>query len=156
MIPKFLILDRDGVINVNSKDKERSYYYILKKENLILKEGSIEAFSMLKTIGVKVILATRQRCIEKRLVDLEVVEGVNTYVERLLNFTFYGKYIQASGENKEDIFSMIINQNGGDPGDFLLIDDSQHECAVATSLGIKSICSDDLLTSIKKVYAANS
>ena len=58
---KLIILDRDGVINQDSK------HYIKSPEEWIPIEGSLEAISFLNNHGYIVVVATNQSAISKKL-----------------------------------------------------------------------------------------
>lgn len=139
-----IILDRDGLLNVNSKDINSPYYYILRKEDLLLKPKVKEAMEFFK--GKRVVLATRQKCISKGLVSEEQVKEINDYLCELLGFTFEKIYVQIKGDDKTETFQKIIDEYGTD---LLLIDDSEKECMAARNLGITAICTDDLYTELR-------
>lgn len=130
-----IVLDRDGLLNVNSNDPLSPHYYILHKEDLILKPGVKDAIARLA--GRTVVLATRQRCIAKGLVTIEQVTEINEYLEQLLGFKFTEVFVQPDGEDKSDIFQAIVAKYGK----CVLIDDSEKECAAASLCGMEVICS---------------
>ena len=134
-----IILDRDGLLNVNSKDINSPYYYILRKEDLLLKPKVKEAMEFFR--DKRVVLATRQKCISKGLVSEEQVKEINDYLCELLGFTFEKIYVQIEGDDKTETFQKIIDEYGTD---LILIDDSEKECEAAKSLGIMARCTDDL------------
>lgn len=141
-----IILDRDGLLNVNSKDINSPYYYILRKEDLLLKPKVKEAMEFFK--GKRVVLATRQKCISKGLVSEEQVKEINDYLCELLGFTFEKIYVQIEGDDKTETFQKIIDEYGTD---LLLIDDSEKECMAARKLGITAICTEDLYTELRQM-----
>ena len=73
MSEKFIVLDRDGVINVDLFD------YVLKKETFEFENGSIEALIKLYKNGYKVVVATNQKCINLGLISAEGIEEINNF-----------------------------------------------------------------------------
>ena len=57
-----LVLDRDGVINVDLMT------YVTKPEDFEPIKGSLEAIALLNKHGFKVAIATNQACIEKKII----------------------------------------------------------------------------------------
>lgn len=136
---KVVIIDRDGVINLNSKDPDSDLYYITKPSNLILKDGTEEAFDMLADLSVhndwRIVLATRQRCIEKGLVSYEEVQEIN----KKIDFKFDSIYIQSSGDDKTKTFKDILEDFNVSPEFVVVVDDSVSEIDAARKLGISTI-----------------
>ena len=141
-----IILDRDGLLNVNSKDINSPYYYILRKEDLLLKPKVKEAIEFFR--DKRVVLATRQKCISKGLVSEEQVKEINDYLCELLELTFEKMYVQIDGDDKTETFQKIIDEFGTD---LILIDDSENECMAARKLGITAICTEDLYTEVVRL-----
>ena len=76
---EFIILDRDGVINVDLMT------YVTKKEDFKPIKGSLEAIALLNQKGYKIAIATNQACIEKEVItDLELA-AIHNYMVALLN-----------------------------------------------------------------------
>lgn len=150
--PKLVILDRDGVLNVNSKEPESPYYYILEQRHMILKPNVLEAIAILKQLGIPVVLATRQKCISKGLITLEDAKELNWHLCELLQYTFDHMYVQPAGDHKKETFVEILDDYQCDPSDVVLFDDSAQECHVAFELGIRAIRTECLLTSVKEVF----
>jgi histidinol phosphatase-like enzyme len=134
---KVIIIDRDGVLNVNSKNIYSPYYYILEKKDLILTPGAETILKRLKSMDFKVVLATRQRCVEKGLITMEEAIEINNHLCEKLGFNFDKIYIQPNGNNKKETFKKIIKDYEADL--YFLLDDSESECAVARELGIMAI-----------------
>ena len=63
---KVVILDRDGVINVDLMT------YVTKPEEFEAIEGSLEAIALLNKNGYKVCIATNQACIEREIISENV------------------------------------------------------------------------------------
>jgi D-glycero-D-manno-heptose 1,7-bisphosphate phosphatase len=69
--PKFIILDRDGVINQDSVD------FIKSPKEWIPIPGSLEAIAKLKEAGFTVIVATNQSGIGRHLFSLEHLHNIH-------------------------------------------------------------------------------
>lgn len=75
---KLVILDRDGVINKNTS------YRVLKPEQWEPIDNSIEAIVKLKQSGYKVVVATNQSIISKRLATLEDLSIIHAKMQQIL------------------------------------------------------------------------
>lgn len=139
-----LILDRDGLINISSKDGFSPYYYILRPEFLVLRPGVREAFALL--CAQPVVLATRQKCISKGLISATGVTAINRCLEDMLGFQFHSIYVESEGEDKTNIFTHIRTDFPQEK--LYLIDDSVQECNAAVRLGYTVYHSDDLYTTL--------
>ena len=71
---KFIILDRDGVINVDLFD------YVTKPADFRFEEGSLEALKKLRDNGYKIIVATNQACIGQGTASPEEIQIVNDHM----------------------------------------------------------------------------
>tara|TARA_B100000902_G_scaffold7562_1_gene9667 strand:+ start:643 stop:1191 length:549 start_codon:yes stop_codon:yes gene_type:complete len=78
MIEDIVVLDRDGVINVDLMT------YVTKPENFEPINGSLEAISMLNKHGYKVAIATNQACIEKGIITDFELSGIHDHMIKLL------------------------------------------------------------------------
>lgn len=76
--PDLVILDRDGVINYDSKA------YIKSADEWMPIEGSLEAISLLSNAGVKVGIATNQRGISLGLYDHAALTDMHEKMHMLL------------------------------------------------------------------------
>lgn len=76
--PKLVILDRDGVINVDSDQ------YIKNPDEWIPIPGSIEAISKLNHGGYKVVVCTNQSGIGRGLYDTNTLVEMHDKMQRLL------------------------------------------------------------------------
>ena len=76
---KIVILDRDGVINVDLMT------YVTKPEEFEVIEGSLEAISLLNKNGYKVAIATNQACIEREIISEDELKRIHDYMEHLLS-----------------------------------------------------------------------
>lgn len=77
--PDLVILDRDGVINHDSKN------YIKSADEWQPITGSLEAIAKLSNAGIKVAIATNQRGITLGLYDHQALEEMHTKMHALLN-----------------------------------------------------------------------
>ncbi len=75
---RLVILDRDGVLNVNRPD------YVLRPEDWIPIPGSLEAVAWLKSHGHTVVVATNQSAVGRGLLTLEGLEAVHARMHDLL------------------------------------------------------------------------
>lgn len=76
---KLLILDRDGVINVDLMT------YVTKPEEFRAIDGSLEAISLLNKNGYKIAIATNQACIEKQIISEDELDSVHDHMKKLLS-----------------------------------------------------------------------
>ena len=81
---KIVILDRDGVINVDLMT------YVTRPEEFEAIDGSLEAIAKLTTNGYKVAIATNQACIEKEIISEEELSTIHDHMIDLL-FEFGGQ-----------------------------------------------------------------
>ena len=71
----FVILDRDGVINVDLMT------YVTRPEDFEPIEGSLEAIAELNKNGFKVAIATNQACIEKKIITDIELSNIHNHIE---------------------------------------------------------------------------
>jgi D-glycero-D-manno-heptose 1,7-bisphosphate phosphatase len=76
---KIVILDRDGVINVDLMT------YVTSPKEFEAIEGSLEAMAKLTTNGYKIAIATNQACIEKEIISEEELRNVHGHMIDLLS-----------------------------------------------------------------------
>lgn len=68
---KFIILDRDGVINYDSED------YIKSPDEWVPIPGSLEAIAKLNQAGFRILIATNQSGISRGLYDFQMLELIH-------------------------------------------------------------------------------
>lgn len=85
----FIILDRDGVINFDSD------FYIKTPDEWHPIPGSLEAIAKLNRLGYRVIIATNQSGVARKLYDLPMLEQIH---EKLL------RSVKEAGGEIEEIF----------------------------------------------------
>ena len=73
MPKKYIVLDRDGVINVDLFD------YVLKNEDFKFENGSLEAILELHKNNYEIIVATNQQCINLHLISAEGIDQINNF-----------------------------------------------------------------------------
>jgi D-glycero-D-manno-heptose 1,7-bisphosphate phosphatase len=81
LMPKqrYVLLDRDGVINLDSDD------FIKSPEEWLPIEGSLEAIALLNACGYKVVVVTNQSGVERGLFDATMLEKIHDKMHRLVN-----------------------------------------------------------------------
>ena len=87
MTPRFVILDRDGVIPVDSDD------YIKSPDEWLPIDGSLQAIADLNRHGFKIAVITNQSGISKSLFDLDTLQAMHDKMQHLVKAT--GGYIEA-------------------------------------------------------------
>lgn len=75
---KFVVLDRDGVINYDSPN------FIKSPEEWKPIPGSLEAIASLNQAGFHVVLATNQSGLERGLLDMATLNAIHDKMSRLL------------------------------------------------------------------------
>jgi len=76
---RYVLLDRDGVINYDSDE------FIKSPEEWLPIPGSLEAIAMLNASGYKVIVVTNQSGIARGLFDVAILQKIHDKMHRLLN-----------------------------------------------------------------------
>ena len=76
---RYVLLDRDGVINCDSDD------FIKSPEEWLPIAGSLEAIAMLNRYGYKVVVVTNQSGIARSLFDEAMLEKIHNKMHRLVN-----------------------------------------------------------------------
>ena len=72
---KYIILDRDGVINVDLFD------YVTKPADFKFEDGSLEALSILSENNFKIVVATNQACISLGIASRDQIDNVNSHMK---------------------------------------------------------------------------
>lgn len=72
----YIILDRDGVINVDLFD------YVTKPADFKFEDGSLEALSILSENNFKIIVATNQACISLGIASKNQIDNVNSHMKQ--------------------------------------------------------------------------
>ncbi|TAK62147.1 D-glycero-beta-D-manno-heptose 1,7-bisphosphate 7-phosphatase [Methylobacter sp.] len=74
---RYVLLDRDGVINCDSDD------FIKSPEEWLPIEGSLEAIALLNNNGYKVVVITNQSGLARGLFDAAMLEKIHTKMQRM-------------------------------------------------------------------------
>jgi D-glycero-D-manno-heptose 1,7-bisphosphate phosphatase len=85
--PRYVLLDRDGVINQDSE------HFIKSPDEWLPIDGSLEAIALLNQHGFKVAVITNQSGIARGLLDDATLQAVHAKMQRLV--TEKGGYIDA-------------------------------------------------------------
>lgn len=76
--PELVLLDRDGVINIDRKD------YVKKPEEFVFEEGSMEAIALLNKAKIPVIMVTNQGGIGRALYTEKDLEAIHSHMQKEL------------------------------------------------------------------------
>jgi len=151
-----LILDRDGLIVHHSKDPASPFYYIGDAQDLILKPNVKTAFALIASLAqhhdLKVVLATKQRCISKGLITRKHLDIMHDQLQIQLDYWFDAIYVEESASDKGNLFAAIIQDLAIPAPDILVLDDSATECEVARTLGLMAIQTEDLYAAICRQF----
>jgi D-glycero-D-manno-heptose 1,7-bisphosphate phosphatase len=141
---KWIILDRDGVINFDSFD------YIKSPEEWRAIPGSLEAIAELNRAGYHVVVATNQSGVARGLYDLEMLNQIHEKLIREL--AAVGGYIdeiffcphhpdEACGcrKPKPGLFHLIRDKYNVNLEDTFFIGDTATDVEVALAIGSKPL-----------------
>ena len=73
---KYIILDRDGVINVDLFD------YVTNPIDFKFEEGSLDALSLLSKNNFNIVVATNQACISLGIASKDEIDKVNSHMKQ--------------------------------------------------------------------------
>lgn len=144
---KLIILDRDGLLLQNSTDSTSKFYYILKKEDCVLLPNVKEVMAKLQEYreqGLKVVLASKQRCIGKELITLDEVQEINRHIEELIDFKFDQVFLEIKSAQKLRLFGEILNTFNIHPNEILIVDDRVDNTVLASILGCRALHTENL------------
>ena len=157
-----IILDRDGVVNLNSTIKDSDLYYILKPENFFFKEGVLEAFRLMQKISCGIIMISKQRSISKGLATREQIQEVFNYMNFLIEEnggrTVTDIYIEEIEDSKVDLIDKVVSTYSFDCDEVLVIEDTPKTISELDSRGYKYIQIADennLLNTIRTLIYSN-
>ena len=152
-IPKAVIIDRDGTIIHSSANPTSPLYYVTELDNIILKPGAKEALQIIRIHKVPIILATKQRCIGKKIVSREQVDLINRRVERLLDISFNHVLIEENSETKISLYRTILDlYRHINPQAMSFFDDNEDERTIAERLGFTTWDGTTLLESVMRAF----
>ena len=86
---KYVLLDRDGVINVEASDNG----YITTPEALRFVPGSADAIARLNDRGFEVLVCSNQQCVGKGLLALDVLMEISETMRRVLEAESGGRIL---------------------------------------------------------------
>ena len=108
-----VILDRDGVINVDLMT------YVTRPEDFKPIKGSLEAIALLNKSGFKIAIATNQACIEKKIIPDDVLiisesgikspEDISFLGKENINNFLIGESLMKSNKISEDL-NLLVNK----------------------------------------------
>lgn len=138
-----IILDRDGVINHDSKD------YIKSPEEWIPLPGSLEAIAQLNKAGHKVVVATNQSGVGRGYYSLQMMHKIHEHMQRSvvsvgghLDGIYYCPHTPddhcGCRKPKPGMLLNIAEQHPGNFDEALLVGDSLRDLQAAQAVNIKS------------------
>ena len=144
MIKKFIILDRDGVINEDSDE------YIKSPEEFIPIPGSLAAIAKLNQAGYVVVVATNQSGIARGYYDEATLQAMHEKLRQLLTkeggnidriyFCPHGPDDDCTCRKpKPGMLRKILTDYNMDPVNVVAVGDSLRDLQAAQAVGIKSI-----------------
>lgn len=152
-MPKIVIIDRDGTINLASGKDGSPFYYILRPIDLILKQGAKDALAIIYSHNAKIYLATKQRCISKGLATWDQIKEINAHAENLLGIRFSRILIEPEHKTKALLYEEIIKENPDVIlSDIILFDDSPDELKDAEKLGLRTADGKNLYAEVCRIF----
>ncbi|MDX2165174.1 MAG: D-glycero-beta-D-manno-heptose 1,7-bisphosphate 7-phosphatase [Gammaproteobacteria bacterium] len=144
---KLIILDRDGVINIDSDN------YIKSPEEWHAIPGSLEAIAKLNKAGFKVAIATNQSGVGRGYYTLEVLEKIHekmfaqmAKVGAHVDVIFYCPHKPDDDCNcrkpKSGLILQILDSLKISPKEALMIGDSQRDVDAAHAAGAEGVLVD--------------
>ncbi len=141
---KLVILDRDGVINVNSDQ------HIKNPNEWIPIPGSLEAIALLNQSGFRVAVATNQSGIERGLLDMATLNAIHDKMVRALaqfggriDALFYCPHAAEANcscrKPKPGMFEEISRRVGEDLKGVPNVGDSLRDLLAGAALGTQNI-----------------
>lgn len=102
-IPKLVLLDRDGCINVDVGSPG-----VIDPSEFILTAGAAEAVGHIKRSSSNVVLITNQSCVGKGLLDPQGLDDIHAKMERLLE-------TRDADAKMDAIYACLSTKEDGDP-----------------------------------------
>ena len=144
MNKKFIILDRDGVINEDSDE------YIKSPEEFIPIKGSLAAIAKLNQAGYVVVVATNQSGIARGYYNEATLQLMHEKLRRLvaaeggsidkIYFCPHGPDDNCDCRKpKPGMLRQILTEYNMDPANVVAIGDSLRDLQAAQAVGVKSI-----------------
>ena len=144
MSQRYIILDRDGTINIDSDD------FVKSPEEWSPLPGSLEAIALLKHHGFKVVVISNQSGIARGLFDLATLEAIHAKMRRMANEAggdIDSLYFCPHGPDdhcdcrkpKDGLFRRFAADTLADLRDVYAVGDSLRDLEAAESAGAKPI-----------------
>ncbi len=144
MTERYVILDRDGTINVDSDS------FIKSPEEWLPLAGSLEAIALLNRHGYKVVVISNQSGIARGLFDLAALEAIHAKMHELVDLvggSIEAIYFCPHGPNdscdcrkpKDGLFRRFAGATNADLSRTYAIGDSLRDIQAAESAGAKPI-----------------
>ncbi len=141
---KFIILDRDGVINQDSDE------FVKSPEEFIPIEGSLAAIARLKQAGFGVVVATNQSGLARGLFDLDTLHRIHDKLQRLLQNEgahLDGIFFCPHGPDdhchcrkpKPGLYTDIAERFNIDLSDTIVVGDSYRDLQAALAVGAQPV-----------------
>ena len=140
---KLVVLDRDGVINVDSDA------FIKSPEEWVAIPGSLEAIARLNQAGYRVAIASNQSGIGRGLFDMAALNAMHVKMNRAvaavggrIDAAFFCPHTQEDEcdcrKPKPGMLQQIVERFEIDPEDTPVVGDSLRDLQAGASLGFKS------------------
>jgi D-glycero-D-manno-heptose 1,7-bisphosphate phosphatase len=137
---KLAILDRDGVINVDSAD------FIKRPEEWKPIPGSLEAIARLNQSGYRVVVATNQSGVSRGLLDMPTLNAIHdkmhkaaAHVGARIDAVFYCPHAQEAGcgcrKPKPGLFTDVAHRFNVDLKGVPCVGDSPRDLQAAVAVG---------------------
>lgn len=141
---KAVILDRDGVINLDSDD------YIKSPEEWIPIEGSIEAMASMQQAGIQLAIATNQSGIGRGFYSEDTLNAMHQKLEALLRGQgatlppiFHCPHLPDDGchcrKPRPGLLSNALEQLGVNANQCIMVGDSLRDLEAANALNMDSV-----------------
>jgi D-glycero-D-manno-heptose 1,7-bisphosphate phosphatase len=139
---KLIILDRDGVINHDSRD------YIKSPQEWRPIPGSLEAIARLNRVGYRVVIASNQSGIGRGLFDVQALKAINRKMDALLaplsgriESVFFCPHTPSDNcmcrKPKPGLFMQVAEQLNVDLRKALAVGDSLRDIQAALAAGVR-------------------
>ncbi|WP_446809289.1 D-glycero-beta-D-manno-heptose 1,7-bisphosphate 7-phosphatase [Methylomonas sp. 2BW1-5-20] len=144
MTERYVILDRDGTINVDSDE------FIKTPDEWLPLPGSLEAIALLNQHGYKVVVISNQSGIARGLFDLATLEAIHAKMHELVDLaggSIEAIYFCPHGPNdscdcrkpKDGLFRRFAGATNADLSRTYAIGDSLRDIQAAESTGARPI-----------------
>ena len=138
MTIRHVVLDRDGVLNVEDPDGG----YVLAPEALVLIDGAVAAVEQLRAAGIELSVATNQSCVGRGLLTLPKLESIHaklraqTGIERIYACPHAPDARCRCRKPGPELLERAIADSGIAAQDTIFIGDSARDLEAADKAGI--------------------